>query len=150
MIRISCFTILVYFDCFQVFVPLVTLFLTYLLLVYAESDSLANLIPALIFTGLLSYFVTSMFVGVFGMAISTILVCYIADEEMFPPEDRFCDGPLKGAIKKTAQAASDTQVVAVQPKHNDNKVRMSITANLTHKLIYLMIFLGRAHERSSS
>lgn len=95
----------------KVFVPLVTLFLTYLVLAYTEQDNLASLIPTLIFTGLLSYFVTSMFVGVFGMAISTILVCYISDEEMFPPEDRFCDGPLKGAIKKSAQAASDTQVV---------------------------------------
>jgi hypothetical protein len=107
----------------QVFVPLVTLFLTYLVLAYAESDNLASLIPPLIFTGLLSYFVTSMFVNVFGMAISTILVCYISDEEMFPPEERFCDGALRGAIKKTAQAASETQVVAVQPKHDSNKVR---------------------------
>lgn len=108
----------------KVFVPLVTVFLTYLLLAYAESDSLSNLIPALIFTGLLSYFVTSMFVGVFGMAISTILVCYIADEEMFPPENRFCDGPLKGAIKKTAQAASDTQVV---PTSNEAAVEIKNT-----------------------
>ena len=102
--------------------PLVTIFLTYLVFAYQESDDLGNIIPPLIFTGLLSYFVTSMFVEVFGMAISTILVCYIADEEMFPPEERFADGPLKGAIKKTAQAASETQVVAVKPKHNDNKV----------------------------
>lgn len=108
----------------KVFVPLVTLFLAYLVLAYSESDNLANLIPTLIFTGILSYFVTSMFVGVFGMAISTILVCYISDEEMFPPEDRFCDGPLKGAIKKSQQAASDTQVVpeeATEIKNDEPK-----------------------------
>ena len=109
----------------QVFVPLVTCFVAYLVLAYAESDALGNLIPPLFFTAVLSYFVTAMFVEVFGMAISTILVCYIADEEMFPPEERFCDGALKGAIKKTAQAASDTQVVAVQPKHDTHKVRMA-------------------------
>lgn len=114
----------------QVFVPVVTLFLTYLVLGYFESDALGNIIPPLFFTGLLSYFVTSMFVEVFGMAISTILVCYIADEEMFPPEDRFCDGPLKGAIKKTAQAASDTQVVQVQAKHDANKVRAEAVLQL--------------------
>lgn len=108
----------------QVFVPLIVLFLTYLVLAYAESNSLGNIIPPLFFTGVLSYFVTCMFVEVFGMAISTILICYIADEEMFPPEDRFCEGALKGAIKKTSQKASDTQVVAVQPKHDAKKVRL--------------------------
>jgi len=115
----------------KVFVPLCTLFVTYCVLAYAETDQLASLIAPLFFVTLLSYFVASMFVEVFGMAISTILVCYIADEEMFPPEDRFCDGALKGAIKKTQQPSSDTQVVAVQPKADTHKVR-----NATIELIF--------------
>lgn len=105
----------------KVFVPLCVVFLTYCALAYAETDELAGLIPPLVFTAILSYFVTSMFVEVFGMAISTILMCYIADEEMFPPEERFCDGALKGAIKKTAQAASDTQVVPAAEVVNDEE-----------------------------
>ena len=44
------------------------------------------------------------------MAISTILMCYCADEEMFPPEERFADGPLRSAIK-TTQAAHDGKVI---------------------------------------
>jgi hypothetical protein len=109
-------------------------------LAYAESDKLGNLIPPLFFTGILSYFVTAMFVEVFGMAISTILVCYIADEEMFPPEDRFCDGALKGAIKKTAQAASETQVVEVKAKHDANKVRLSMCVVLCCAVFVFVVF----------
>ena len=114
-------------------------------LAYAESDNLANIIPTLVFTALLSYFVASMFVEVFGMAISSILVCYIADEEMFPPEDRFCDGPLRGAIKKTAQKASDTQVVPVQPI--DEKVRTFLTLMLFVNLLCRSPLLKKPRKR---
>jgi hypothetical protein len=70
-----------------------------------------GLIGPLFVVFVLSYFVVNVFVEVFGMAISTILVCYCADEEMFPPEERFADGALRGAIKKTAQGATDGQVM---------------------------------------
>ena len=43
------------------------------------------------------------------MGIQTILLCYIADEEMFPPEKRFADGSLQSAISKTAHAASSSK-----------------------------------------
>ena len=41
------------------------------------------------------------------MAISTILQCFVADEEMFP-NNRFADGSLSGCIKKTNKEASDS------------------------------------------
>lgn len=49
------------------------------------------------------------------MAIETILCCFIADEEMFPPEKRFAEGGLQTAISKTAQANAGA-TVAVESK----------------------------------
>ena len=45
------------------------------------------------------------------MCIETILNCYIADEEMFDPIDRFADGGLKASITKTTQAAASAKVL---------------------------------------
>lgn len=45
-----------------------------------------------------------MFMEIFGTGIETILVCFIADEEMFPAGERFADGELVEVIDKTAQA----------------------------------------------
>ena len=36
------------------------------------------------------------------MTIETILCCFVADEEMFPPEKRFADGGLAEVISSTA------------------------------------------------
>lgn len=44
-----------------------------------------------------------MFCEIFGMAIETILCCFIADEEMFPPEKRFAEGGLKNTLQKAAE-----------------------------------------------
>jgi hypothetical protein len=40
---------------------------------------------------------------IFGMAIETILQCYIADEEMFPSEQRYAEGSLQGTMVKARQ-----------------------------------------------
>ncbi len=67
---------------------------------------MSGIIAPLILTFILAYFVSVMFSEIFSMCIETILCCYIADEEMFPPEQRFADGNLKAAIQKTAQTAA--------------------------------------------
>ncbi|CAE7456067.1 slc44a1, partial [Symbiodinium microadriaticum] len=97
----------------KLFVPLLTTFLCYLALGYAIGGKNVNgLVGPLVVVFILSYFIVNIFVEVFGMAISTILICYCADEEMFPPEERFADGALRGAIKKTAQDAAIAKVSA--------------------------------------
>ena len=83
-------------------------------------NQIAGIIGPIIVIFILAYFVASVFVEVFGMAISTILVCYCADEEMFPPEERFADGALRGAIK-TTQAASSGQVAPEDNGNNNDK-----------------------------
>lgn len=94
----------------KICVPLLTTFLCYLALVYSMGNQISGIIGPILICFILSYFVANLFVEVFGMAISTILVCYCADEEMFNPEERFADGALRGAIK-TTQAAHNGQIV---------------------------------------
>jgi len=96
----------------KVFVPLVTVFACYLFMAYVvSSTSIYGIIAPLICVFLLSYFIAAMFTEIFGMGISTTLMCYVADEEMFPPQDRFADGDLKNAIQKSQQTAVAAKVI---------------------------------------
>lgn len=58
---------------------------------------------------------------IFGMGIETILLCFIADEEMFPPENRFAEGSLKQTVQIAAERAA-----ALAAKKN--VVRVSVLA----------------------
>ncbi|CAM9104071.1 unnamed protein product, partial [Phaeothamnion confervicola] len=75
-------------------IPLATSFMFYVCVNYAKGDDMHGLIGPTITVAILSFFVAKMFTEVFGMAISTILQCFIADEEMFEPADRFGEGGL--------------------------------------------------------
>lgn len=96
----------------SLFIPLVTTFLCYLALAYDDplSAEVNGIISPLVFTFILSYWVSSMFLEIFGMGIETILMCFIADEEMFKPEDRFADAELMTTIQKTAQDAAKARI----------------------------------------
>jgi hypothetical protein len=53
---------------------------------------------------IVAYAVGEMFNEVFGMAISTILQCFVADEELFEDAgQRFAPGSLAGTIDATQQ-----------------------------------------------
>ena len=96
------------------FVPISTTFFLYLIFAYAlPADEVNGLIAPLVFTFIMAYFVSVMFSEIFGMGIETILLCFIADEELFPPEKRFAEGGLATAMQKTAQAAAANKVVPV-------------------------------------
>ena len=104
----------------KLFVPVVTTFLLYTVFAYSiPSNELSGFIAPLILVFLLAYIVSGMFSEIFGMSIETILCCYIADEEMFPPEKRFADGGLKSAMQRTAQAGGANKVVPLQVKEKD-------------------------------
>ena len=64
-----------------------------------------SIVSPLVVTFILSYLVSSIFNEIFAMAIETVLCCYIADEEMFPPELRFAENELKHAISHSSNAA---------------------------------------------
>lgn len=48
-------------------------------------------------------------IKVFGMAISTILQCCIADEEMFQGDDRFGEGDLGVMLDQASDDHADTR-----------------------------------------
>jgi len=58
---------------------------------------------------------------VFGMAISTILQCFIADEEMFKGDDRYGEGDLAAMLDKASRtnAKGEARVVAVESKADE-------------------------------
>jgi hypothetical protein len=89
-------------------------FTCYLLLAYAEGSNVNGVIGPLICVGFLSYFIACMFTEIFGMCISTLMCCYIADEEMFPPQDRFADGDLRNSLQKAQQSGVATKVIQVR------------------------------------
>ena len=100
----------------KVMVPAFTTLLCYLSIVYGAERHLPNeingIISPMVLTFILAYFVSCMFVELFGMCIETILLCYIADEEMFEPAKRFADGDLHESIQDTAAAAAAKNVHA--------------------------------------
>ena len=97
-----------------------TVFLAYLVIAYGIADTTYNgIISPLVLIGVLAYFVGLMFIEIFGMGIETMLFCYIADEEMFGPADRFADGDLKSVIQKTAQSATAVKAIKIHPEVSD-------------------------------
>jgi hypothetical protein len=93
----------------RICIPVITTFLCYIAIIYNTDNQIYGILAPMLMTFVIAYLVTTLFVEVFGMAISTILMCYCADEEMFQPEDRFADGALRGAIKNTQAAATNSK-----------------------------------------
>mmetsp|Transcript_9926 Transcript_9926/g.14760 ORF Transcript_9926/g.14760 Transcript_9926/m.14760 type:complete len:681 (-) Transcript_9926:285-2327(-) len=68
------------------------------------SDQLNGLwLPTLLIAAI-SYCTAEMFSEVIGMTVSTILQCFITDEEMFQPDQRFARRSLAATINKTQAA----------------------------------------------
>lgn len=103
----------------KLFVPAVTVFGFYVYLDYYQNlYQVSGIIGPLIFVSIIAYFISSMFSEVFEMGIETILFCFIADEEMFKPEDRFAESSLSSTIRKTNAGAS--KQIRVIPTNNDD------------------------------
>ena len=64
-------------------------------------DQLNSLMAPTLLIAICSYAVSEMFDEVFGMAISTILQCFVIDEEMHEPDDRFAPKELAGTLDST-------------------------------------------------
>jgi len=83
----------------KIFVAAVSGGCGYIFLDGSFRDEIHSPIAPVIFIILLSYFAGSMFMNVFSMVTSTILQCFIADEEMFNgSEESFSDESLKSWI----------------------------------------------------
>ncbi|CAN0254865.1 unnamed protein product [Ectocarpus sp. 12 AP-2014] len=73
--------------------------------VYVAMDSnirsqLNSLVGPTIMTAVLAYYTGKMVTAVYGMAITTILQCFVADEELFPPSQQFAENDLRGWVDK--------------------------------------------------
>lgn len=63
-------------------------------------SELNSIVGPTIMTAVLAYYTGKMITGVYGMAITTILQCFVADEELFPPSQQFADNDLKSWVDK--------------------------------------------------
>eukprot|EP00555_Chaetoceros_dichaeta_P012247 CAMPEP_0198265170 /NCGR_PEP_ID=MMETSP1447-20131203/20682_1 /TAXON_ID=420782 /ORGANISM="Chaetoceros dichaeta, Strain CCMP1751" /LENGTH=89 /DNA_ID=CAMNT_0043954495 /DNA_START=1 /DNA_END=270 /DNA_ORIENTATION=- len=82
------------------------------------AEDLNGLYIATTLTFLASYATAEMFNEVFGMSISTILQCFVTDEEMHEPEDRFTPDNLAETIDNTQQSSSMSKFVHPQKEKN--------------------------------
>jgi len=82
----------------KMFICTVTGGCAYFLMDSAEDLDLYYIYGPVTMVMILSWFVASMFMNIFGMAISTILQCFIADEEMFDAGTRFATAELASFI----------------------------------------------------
>ena len=85
----------------KLFIMVSTTFVAYSAMKDTIGGELHFLWWPVLLTCFVSYFTAEMFNEVFGMAISTILQCFVADEELYEPNDRFASGDLGAMIKKT-------------------------------------------------
>lgn len=53
-----------------------------------------------ILTAVLAYYTGKMITSVYGMAITTILQCFVADEELFPSSQQFAENDLKSWVDR--------------------------------------------------
>lgn len=71
-------------------------------------DDLNSIVGPMIMTAVVAYFTGKMITTVFGMAITTLLQCFVADEEMFP-SDPFAKGDLRQWIDRHGAATIEDE-----------------------------------------
>ncbi|CAN0007533.1 unnamed protein product, partial [Choristocarpus tenellus] len=86
--------------------PLCSTFLFYIMVDYQLGDDLHGLVGVSMVVFIASAFMGKMFTEVLGMAISTILQCFLADEEMFDDDHRFGEGDLPALIEHANDGGS--------------------------------------------
>mmetsp|Transcript_29058 Transcript_29058/g.47999 ORF Transcript_29058/g.47999 Transcript_29058/m.47999 type:complete len:660 (-) Transcript_29058:147-2126(-) len=84
----------------KLFISSLTTGASYFLMSQLIGDELFSLWGPTVLVFLISYFIADMFLDVFEMGITTILQCFIADEEMFDGDQCFAEGDLQDWIDK--------------------------------------------------
>ena len=98
---------------------MLTTFMCYLVLAYQVPDDKASgIVAPCFFVFTLAWFISTMFSELFGMGIETILFCYIADEEMFEPENRFAEKGLIATIRHVERRKKEIKVVEKTTREN--------------------------------
>jgi len=82
----------------KLFITTLTTGISYYTIDHYVGDELYSVIGPLFFIAATSWFIAGMFMSVYDMGIATILQCFVADEEMFPADERFAEGGLKAWV----------------------------------------------------
>lgn len=82
----------------KIFITGATGVVSYFFLANYYDDKLHSLIAPTVLIVFLAWYTAGMFCEVWSMAIDTILVCFITDEEVFEPGERYADGDLRSFI----------------------------------------------------
>jgi len=96
-----------------IFIPMMTTFLAYNF--FHTMPELNSVFGVTFFTMCISYFTALKFTETLGMIISTILQCYVADTELFPPDERYAEGSLKASVS----SGTDRNKVAPAPARSE-------------------------------
>ena len=113
----------------RLFIPVVSTLVAYLGLAY-QTGSTNGLVLPLVFVFIMSYFIGCMYSEIFGMSIETILCCFIADEEMFPPELRFAEQGLRSTMQITQQEHAKTNPqIGIAPAESEKQQQVEKVAS---------------------
>ncbi|CAM9514353.1 unnamed protein product [Laminaria digitata] len=85
---------------FQLFVTAVTTAGAYFAMDSDIRSKLNSIAGPTIMTAVIAYYTGKMITSVYGMAITTILQCFVADEELFPPSQQFAENDLKSWVDR--------------------------------------------------
>ncbi|CAM9966712.1 unnamed protein product [Ascophyllum nodosum] len=102
LVRVAAVTVLGDFvlRVMTLFVTIVTTMGVYYAMEANIKKDLNSLVGPTIMAAVLAYFTGKMITAVYGMAITTILHCFVADEELFPPSQQFAENDLKGWVDR--------------------------------------------------
>lgn len=84
----------------KLFISAVVTVLGYYIILQNIGDQLYSVGGPVAVIFLISYFISDMFMDVLDMGISTVLHCFIADEEMFDGDERYHEASLKDFVDK--------------------------------------------------
>jgi len=70
----------------KMFIAVVVAAASFLLMDFMYGKELQSVVSITVVVGIISWFVGQMFIEVINMAVSTIIQCFLADEEMFGNE----------------------------------------------------------------
>ncbi|KAL7520434.1 hypothetical protein ACHAWX_005161 [Stephanocyclus meneghinianus] len=97
----------------KVFITVASTISGYYYLQIHFGDQLNSLMAPTLLIAICSYAVSEMFDEVFGMAISTILQCFVAEEELFEPNQRFAPSSLSGTLDATQKKYNKKKISSI-------------------------------------
>lgn len=101
----------------KIFISIVTAAVSYVMMNRYLASQLHSPLGPVLFVMIMAYFAASMFMNVFSVVVSTVLHCFLADEEMFGHNGAYhSPKSLKRWIDKHGAISSKVPRVGSSPK----------------------------------